>query len=1049
MNNPLLLIPVFVLATPLVVGAAFSPPEGMSVDANGMLHVGDAQVGFAAATPNWGYHDNPKWEDVRREDQGDTRVFRGRFEFSGVPCEVEQRLIRTGPETVRAEAHWVFERPVFANGLFGTLNLRFPMAGEVRVDGTTIPVPEAGGTPNLRALAPARSFAATLRGGWELEVSGDLQILLQDNRLWGRDTIVARLHATPGSGDLREARVTFDVRVRSPGARPVPLVTEAAGTNRLAAAWPGATLYEESPERLAPAGFPFALAPSFLALGRGGLPANVAVDVPEGIGADAAAIELLHAAEWGVQAGNLFPRGTPVGRVRIGWADGGESSIDIGAETDVGHYADAGAAFANASVVWSAQRGDNAAALFASAFSIPGAAAGRRVARLAFESANPAAAWCVAAATLSRRPVVFPAEPRRATTCEEGLVWARLDWRRDTLPGGALDFSFVADALAPAGRDGFVTASPDGFLSFEHAPDKRLVLHGVNLCFSANYLEHDVADRLVETLRRAGYNSVRFHHHDSRLVRKDAETSLELDAENLDRLDYLIAALKKAGFYVTTDLLVNRPFRPGDGIDCENEATLGNPKSLLPISEKARANLKAFSRAWLLDHVNPYTGLPLAHDPVLATLSLVNEEFLVIAWGRAPELIPRYRARFLEWKAAKGLPEGDEASFPAFLSEIEGDLFRDLRAFVKDELGVRCPVVTTAADSRGLDPDRGTIGDVVDAHGYYAHPSFPVTPWQLPARFSLGSPIREEAVLPRNRFPLRLTDRPFTVSEIAYCYPTPHRMQGAPLLAAYSALQGWSGIWRFTWSHSDGLCDRIERPMTFEAGVDPYQQLGDRLIAALFARGDLAPSTNRLSWPVPASGGRYPEALAAAGLRAAVGCHVAGTPLPAGVREWTPSDGLPPPDPGVRLDPKAGTFAAVTPRTEALALERGDLAGDVLRVEGASRECVVAAISREDAPLGASGDVLVLHLTNLAATGLRWDANDLVGSWGRLPLLVARGTAHLSLAADGPRRIEALNADGEPVGEVESTYEDGRVRFLADTARFPGGVVGYRVQRKE
>lgn len=60
-----------------------------------------------------------------------------------------------------------------------------------------------------------------------------------------------------------------------------------------------------------------------------------------------------------------------------------------------------------------------------------------------------------------------------------------------------------------------------------------------------------------------------------------------------------------------------------------------------------------------------------------------------------------------------------------------------------------------------------------------------------------------------------------------------------------------------------------------------------------------------------------------------------------------------------------------------------------------------------------------------------------------------RGTAHLSLAADGPRRIEALNADGEPVGEVESTYEDGRVRFLADTARFPGGVVGYRVQRKE
>ena len=158
--------------------------------------------------------------------------------------------------------------------------------------------------------------------------------------------------------------------------------------------------------------------------------------------------------------------------------------------------------------------------------------------------------------------------------------------------------------------------------------------------------------------------------------------------------------------------------------------------------------------------------------------------------------------------------------------------------------------------------------------------------------------------------------------------------------------------------------------------------------------------------------------------------------------------GLPPPDPRFRLDPDAGTSAAVTPRTEAPALERGDLAGDALTVSGADRECVVAAISLDGAPLRESGRMLVLHLTNLSATDAEWDDDCTIRSWGRFPLLVERGTARISIAATEPRRVVALDADGNPLCDIPSVFENGRVSFLADvSASPPAGRVCYEIVR--
>ena len=114
-----------------------------------------------------------------------------------------------------------------------------------------------------------------------------------------------------------------------------------------------------------------------------------------------------------------------------------------------------------------------------------------------------AAALCAAAAL--RASADF--EVRR------GEEWIPIDYRRDIAPGSVMDFSGMGLQDAPAGTYGWLK-NIDGHFEFEGRPGVRQVFYGVNLCKTANFPDHAVADRLVERLVRLGYNTVRIHHHD-------------------------------------------------------------------------------------------------------------------------------------------------------------------------------------------------------------------------------------------------------------------------------------------------------------------------------------------------------------------------------------------------------------------------------------------------------------------------------------------------------------------------------------------------------
>ena len=166
--------------------------------------------------------------------------------------------------------------------------------------------------------------------------------------------------------------------------------------------------------------------------------------------------------------------------------------------------------------------------------------------------------WAIFAVTLGERTLGLPEVADHTYTFNASKEWKELAFSNDVKKGSPLDFSFMLDA--PAGKYGFVFAAKDGTMRFEKSPEKRLKLHGVNVCFEANYPTKEWAEKIADHFAALGYNAVRFHHYDNMLVDKKSGTSTTLDKENFDRFNYFISVLIKKGFYLSTDFYSTRSF---------------------------------------------------------------------------------------------------------------------------------------------------------------------------------------------------------------------------------------------------------------------------------------------------------------------------------------------------------------------------------------------------------------------------------------------------------------------------------------------------------
>ncbi len=648
-----------------------------------------------------------------------------------------------------------------------------------------------------------------------------------------------------------------------------------------------------------------------------------------------------------------------------------------------------------------------------------------------------------------------------------GTEWIELPYKNGIQDGSILDFSFLSDP--PAGKYGRII-NKEGHFAYEKTGE-RVKLIGTNLCYTANYLEKEEADRLAGYFRKMGYNVIRFHHTDVHMRKGNWNTnkSDDIDPDYLDKLDYTFAAMKKAGLYVTIDLYTQRRFDKGEiaGID---QVIEGEIKGLVPIHEPAFEAWKKLVVKWL-NHVNPYTEMAWKDDPSLFAICPLNEDSIAGAWGGIAK--PFYLKGFEKWKKEKNLTSTiDDPSkdplFARFLVEVKMESNRRIEKFLR-ELGVKAMITgSNWWDTMAQTFTRDQF-DFVDNHQYSDHPQ----PHWLPSKYNQQSNLKSHYtyMTPIFMASTRIFGKPFTVTEYNYCSPNKYRAEGGALMGAYASLQDWDALYRFAWAHDQKRVLEGQSMQGFDLSSDPLNQLSERQIVLMFRRGDVAKGNRRYVYGVTMEDatkqgvgdmwgkGIFPHEFNAMALVSQTGSQVAesgrkieGTfdvvvskdvPLDEKItngNKYIATKELPKIGKEVAsdtneifLDSTKGCMKVQSPKTECIvAPEKLDLSTKNLSIKENSSFCSISASSMDKGNLENSKRILILHLTNVLNSEIAFTSKDMTTlvRWGKLPYIVHTGFIKVNLKNSNPgMKLYACDFTGARVKEIKTEYAGGAYSF--------------------
>ena len=794
---------------------------------------------------------------------------------------------------------------------------------------------------------------------------------------------------------------------------------------------------------------------------RGGarpyFPAHAKVKVPECSGNF---LFLLNALAWAPE------KGKPSGKVTVLYSDGSrmESVLKCGIHT--GNFWGA-SDLPEAPVVWKSRNDSSVIGLYATRIALDPK---KKVTGLEFSSLDQV--WMILAATVTNRELEN--KTSEAVVIRPGRDWIPLNAGFRTLRGSVADLSFLLDA--PAGKYGFVKTDGDHFV-FENRPGIPVRFWGANLCMEAIFMEKKAISGMLDDFASMGCNSIRLHHFDYLLTRNENRTGV-FDPEKADRLDFLVAEAKKRGIYVTLDLLTIAQLGSMEKVSLAWKTR--DYKTLCYFDPAVRKVFLEFAEK-LFGHVNAYTGIAWKEDPVFVSVNLINEGTLPVLVNRMSDRVrPVVESAFRQYLERHGLSGKDAwvKHREAFLEETGKEFFSDVKQRLR-AFGVRIPLSDqNFAEAAG---DTRACFDYVDTHLYWGHPVFiGKNSWKLPYYTNPVSAIAANAGGIGDVFHVRVFGRPMTITEWGYCYPNPRNFEGPFLVAAYSALQDFSGLWQFCYSHAAN--PEIPKPFgSFDFHAHPVMKSAVRAGALMFLRGDIRTA--------PSSVSGTPEGIRAAGRTIAlvtkIGRSIPGRKAPGvflalpgektentassvirvkntsdALRKLTETGTIPKHCVDLRngisrsetgeliLNRKQGNFRVVAPLCEALLMKAGQtLSGDFLSVRNGGVFAAFFAASLDRRPLKESGRILLMHLTDLKSDGavFRDSTLSILEDEGTAKRLLRRNRAEIELRTGKAYRLFACAPDGSRLSEVPFQRKADRITFIADNASEKGGVLIYEL----
>ena len=215
------------------------------------------------------------------------------------------------------------------------------------------------------------------------------------------------------------------------------------------------------------------------------------------------------------------------------------------------------------------------------------------------------------------------------------------------------------------------------------------------------------------------------------------------------------------------------------------------------------------------------------------------------------ESLEKGNIRLPKLAESRGLPPGGRRDWVRFLWETEGKHWSAMRRFLKQELGVKAPVVGTIVATST--PNLMAEMDAVDSHAYWQHPQFPGMQWDMNnwvvKNISMVD-YPESATVTGLAFQ-RVEGKPHLVTEYGHPAPNTHAGEGPLFIAAFAAVQDWDAIFLYTYGHEEKGVKAGYVTGFFDIGPHPAIMANVPVASLLFRRGDLDPQKRLLRVPLP------------------------------------------------------------------------------------------------------------------------------------------------------------------------------------------------------
>ena len=172
------------------------------------------------------------------------------------------------------------------------------------------------------------------------------------------------------------------------------------------------------------------------------------------------------------------------------------------------------------------------------------------------------------------------------------------------------------------------------------------------------------------------------------------------------------------------------------------------------------------------------------------------------------ESLENRSVRRIDYATCAAFTDARVEDMTAFYLKLEDDFFADMTHYLKNSLGVRCPIVGTNWNVGVGDLVVQSKLDYVDNHAYWDHPQFPHTPWSSTDWLINNTPMVTDetgGTIPALFGGVGFVGKPFTVSEYNHPFPNRYQTEGVLFLTAYGAFYNSDAIMFF--DYSDGSND--------------------------------------------------------------------------------------------------------------------------------------------------------------------------------------------------------------------------------------------------